>query len=75
MKPKCEELERPEIKNSLIYTSDTHKAIAREIKRGGDPYKLARYFDVDIKTVLRMQKRQRILDELLRRKDGDNTGT
>lgn len=73
MKPEREELEQPDMtRSSLVYTSDTDKALAAEIRRGADPYKLARYFDVDIRTVLRMQRRQRIISELLRREDGNN---
>lgn len=70
-----EELEQPRKPHSSFYTPDTNRALMAEIRRGADPYKLARYFDVPIKLVLRLQSRQQMINELLRRKDGNNTGT
>lgn len=67
MKPQREDFEMPDIESRCVYTTDTEAAINAEIRRGGDPYKIARYFDVRIDTVLKAQRRLRIIAELLKK--------
>lgn len=61
--------EQPEFeKPSRVYTSDTDQALLAEIRRGACPYKLARYFDVDIRIVLRMEKRQKTINAIFKKR-------
>lgn len=75
MKTEREELEQPETRPSIVYSDDTDKAILAELRRGADPYKLARYFDVNVNIVLKAQRRVKIIDKLIAMgvdaKDGD----
>jgi hypothetical protein len=63
-KKEREELIQPDLPTT-IYTSDTSRAVTMELRRGGDPYKIARYFGVSIDSVLKAKRRLGIVASLL----------
>jgi hypothetical protein len=67
MKNLREELEQPD-SPSRMYTSSTCAAISLELRRGGDPHKIARYFDVSVESVLKLQRRLQVIAAILSKK-------